>query len=227
MMALDSAAEVVQALDHVDETSLETTQVASVHATDLQQPDVAYSALRTTQDLKSRVLHFLSTASNETLGACLVGLGASTYLVLGRVGLVLIGVVGGVVLHATWEGNAQGGAEDEVRGAEIRRRREGGLDIVERILDWRDGKRGAQRKDEDRGQDVDFMISSRKELDFSEFRPATGAALTSLVDAIIRDYVKYVAGHDDVSISRLTCIDGGMDLSSPPKPPFPSPAVKP
>src|SRR3954451_11700486 len=42
-------------------------------------------------------LRFFATASNETLGACVVGLCASTYLVLGRVGLVLIGAVGGVV----------------------------------------------------------------------------------------------------------------------------------
>src|SRR5690242_15354889 len=44
-------------------------------------------------------LRFFANASNETLGACVVGLCASTYLVLGRFGLVLIGAVGGVVLH--------------------------------------------------------------------------------------------------------------------------------
>lgn len=36
------------------------------------------------RDLTSQVLQFLSTASNETLGACVVGLGATTYFVLGR-----------------------------------------------------------------------------------------------------------------------------------------------
>ena len=54
-----------------------------------------------------RALEFLSNASNETLGACIVGLAAVTWLVLERVGLVLIGervglvligIVGGVVL---------------------------------------------------------------------------------------------------------------------------------
>ena len=74
--------------------------------------------------LTDRTLHFLATASNETLGACLVGLSAGTYLILGRVGLVLIGVVGGVVLHATFEGNPQSGGGDENKGAgaETRRR---------------------------------------------------------------------------------------------------------
>lgn len=226
-MALDSAANVVQALGHVDEGPLDTTHDASVHATDVQQADAASSASKTAHDLKDRVLHFLSTASNETLGACLVGLGASTYLVLGRLGLLLIGVAGGIVLHATWEGNTHIGAEDEVTGVEIRRRREGGLDIVERVLDWRNSKRRAQSKDGDQGQDVDFMISARKELDFAAFQPATGAALTSLVNAVVRDYVKYVATHNTLCIQRLTCVDGGMDLFCPPKPLSPSPAVKP
>src|SRR5277367_4066951 len=53
------------------------------------------------RDLTNATLNFLSTASNETLGAFVVGLAASTYLVLGRLGLVLIGAVGGVILHAT------------------------------------------------------------------------------------------------------------------------------
>ncbi|KAI4124230.1 MAG: hypothetical protein LQ347_005809 [Umbilicaria vellea] len=193
-MALDSAANVVQALGRVDEGPLEATLDANVHVTGVPQSDAVFSTSKTAHDLKDRLLHFLSTASNETLGACLVGLGASTYLVLGRLGLVLIGVAGGIVLHATWEGNTQVGAEDEVTGVGIRKRREGGLDIVERVLDWRDSKNGAQSKDEDGGQDVEFMISTRKELDFAAFQPATGAALTSLVNAVIRDYVKWWYG---------------------------------
>lgn len=226
-MALDSAANVVQALGHVDEGPLDTTHAANVHATDVQQSDPASFTSKSAHYMKDRVLQFLSTASNGTFGACLVGLGASTYLVLGRLGLVLIGVAGGIVLHATWEGNTQIGAEDEVTGVEIRKRREGGLEIAERVLNWRDSKRRAQSKDGDRGQDVDLMISARKELDFAAFQPATGAALTSLVDAVIRDYVKYVATPNNPRILRLTCVDGGMDLFCPPKPLFPSPAVKP
>lgn len=225
-MAPDSAAEVVEALGHVDETPLETTQDAKVHAFDVQKSVAAPSTSRTAQDLKSRGLHFLSTARNETLGACLLGLGASTYLVLGRVGLLLIGVAGGVVLYATWEGYTEGGAEAEARGAKVRRRREGRLDIVERVLDWRESRRGAQAKDGDQGQDVDFMLSARKELDFSSFQPATGAALTRLLDAVMRDYVKYVIEHEILRIQGLTFIDGGTDLFCPPTPPFPSPAVK-
>lgn len=46
------------------------------------------------QELISYILRFLSDATNETLAACFIGLGASTYIVFGRLGLVLIGVVG-------------------------------------------------------------------------------------------------------------------------------------
>jgi hypothetical protein len=38
------------------------------------------------QVFTDRALHFLAHASNEALGACLAGLGASTYFVFGRVG---------------------------------------------------------------------------------------------------------------------------------------------
>jgi hypothetical protein len=74
--------------------------------------------------LTTRVLDFLSTATTETIGGIAVGLAACTYLVLGRAGLVLIGALGGVVLHAAWEGQSSlAGTTEEVR-------REKGLDIV-------------------------------------------------------------------------------------------------
>lgn len=148
--------------------------------------------------LTDRTLSFLATASNETLGACLVGLGASTYLVLGRVGLLLIGVVGGVVLHATWEGHNHG-AQGDNAGQSVDRRRELGIDIARRVLDWRkateNSKYGDKEKEgADAREDSDLAVKlfSGKELDYSGFRPETAAALTELTDAVIRDYVKYV-----------------------------------
>jgi hypothetical protein len=141
-------------------------------------------------------LHFLATASNETLGACLVGLGAGTYLVLGRVGLLLIGVVGGVVLHATWERHAHGDAVD-IGAQQETRRREVGVHVARRVLDWRDEK-AQKQKDEDGEGDMDVLLYSGKQLDYSEFRPETAAALTELTDAVVRDYVKYV--------KRLFCV---------------------
>jgi hypothetical protein len=134
--------------------------------------------------LADRTLHFLATASNETLGACLVGLGAGTYFILGRVGLVLIGVVGGVVLHATWEGSSRD-SEDKGKG-----RRELGVDVALRVLDWRDTR--TLEKSAGGDDDLSVQLLSGKTLDFSEFQPETAAALTELTDAVIRDYVKYV-----------------------------------
>lgn len=141
--------------------------------------------------LTDRTLHFLATASNETIGACLVGLGAGTYLVLGRVGLLLIGVVGGVVLHATWEGHVHGGDGESKTQTPEARKRELGVNVAQRVLDWRDSRRKDQEKDTDGEGDLDVKLFSGKELDFSDFRPETAAALTELTDAVIRDYVKY------------------------------------
>lgn len=140
--------------------------------------------------LTDRALHFLATASNETLGACLAGLGAGTYLILGRVGLVLIGVVGGVVLHATWEGHHSDGRGAGGKNAEARKR-ELGADIAQRVLDWRN-LHAPDTARQHGGDDLSVLLYSGKKLDYSGFRPDTAAALTELTDAVIRDYVKYV-----------------------------------
>jgi hypothetical protein len=155
--------------------------------------------------LRDRALHFLATASNETLGACLVGLGAGTYLILGRVGLVLIGVVGGVVLHATWEGQSETGEGAALKGkSSDARKRELGAHVANRILDWRNT---TGRLEEDAASsDLSLKLYSGKSLDYSEFKPETAAALTELTDAVIRDYVKYVLGtfYTDADISNAT-----------------------
>ncbi|PMD57020.1 uncharacterized protein K444DRAFT_654149 [Hyaloscypha bicolor E] len=128
------------------------------------------------EDLTTSALKFLSTASTETIGGIAVGLAACTYLILGRVGLVLIGALGGVVLHATWEG--QSSTAGSIQDA----RRETGLEIVKRILDLREARRACE-VDED---DKDVTENS-----FDGFQPETAAALNNLVDAVIRDYVKW------------------------------------
>jgi hypothetical protein len=143
----------------------------------------------TAQALADQALQFLSTASNETIGACLVGLSATTYLVLGRVGLVLIGVVGGVVLHATWEGS-HGISVAQARADEEKRRKEIGLDVVKRAFAWRDARLESSTED---NTEVRIEFIGDKDLDFSSLPPESAAALTELTDAIVRDYVKYVA----------------------------------
>jgi len=138
------------------------------------------------QRLADRVLDFLSTASNETLGACLVGLGATTYFILGRVGLVIIGVAGGVVLHATWEKPT----DDRARQLEETRRKEVGLDVVHRILKWRESRRDEHSNNYEEHALDRVDLYSKRTLDFTGFRPETATALNELTDAVIRDYVK-------------------------------------
>ncbi|KAL8805064.1 MAG: hypothetical protein Q9182_002154 [Xanthomendoza sp. 2 TL-2023] len=155
------------------------------------------------QEILDQILQFLTTTSSETLGACLVGLGAITYFILGRIGLVLIGIVGGVVLHATWEEKGiQFHSKAESAEARARKRREDELAILQRILNWRGEHDGS-------GSDINggFDPLTSYPLDSSEFEPATGAALTALTDAVIRDYVKWWYGPlvpDDVSFPS-TC----------------------
>ncbi|KAH8685923.1 PXA domain-containing protein [Tricladium varicosporioides] len=129
-----------------------------------------------TEDPVTRTLRFLSTASTETLGGIAVGIAACTYLVLGKLGLILIGAFGGVVLHATWEGQSvlAGNIEES--------RREKGLDVIKRILDLRDSR----TRDEESEDEEQVMGAT-----FEGFQPETQTALKDLVDAVIRDYVKW------------------------------------
>lgn len=142
------------------------------------------------RDLTTNALDFLSNASNETLGACGVALCATTYFVLGRVGLVLIGAVGGVVLHATWEASNEVGLADTDKNGQSRKRQELGAVVANRVLDWRESNKNKEQDE----TGADTAVSAKKLLDFSDFRPATGSALTTLTDAVIRDYVKWWYG---------------------------------
>ena len=160
------------------------------------------------QDYANHVLEFLANASNETLVSCLVGLGAATYFILGRLGLVLIGVVGGVALHATWEYHSQG--HENSRATELKRRREVGIDVVNRVLDWRRSKVNGQ--DSAASAETAVQISSQHDADYSSLRPATRAALEDVTNAVVRDYVKYnhLLSYD---LHLLIRPDGGMLLS--------------
>jgi hypothetical protein len=187
--ALEAAAEAAA------ETAAEATVVEELKNEDAKaEPTLRRNEYLTTPTriryFTDVALKFLSNASNETLGACAIGLCASTYLVLGRVGLVLIGTVAGVALHATWE-SSYDGEDDTVDAVQKRRprRRELGIEVARRLLDWKARKRDGEAGVEGEGVKVEASVA-RKPLDYTEFRPATAAALTALTDAIIRDYVK-------------------------------------
>lgn len=135
----------------------------------------------TLRNVTDQVLNFLSSASNETLGACVVGLGATTYIALGRIGLVLIGAFGGIVLQATWEGKANNDVEG---GSEQKRRREAGIDVARRVLDWRSSRTQRPIVDDIEHDDVPAT-------DFASFGPEVASSLNILTDAVIGDYVKW------------------------------------
>nr|XP_036589514.1 5-oxoprolinase [Colletotrichum truncatum]KAF6801519.1 5-oxoprolinase [Colletotrichum truncatum] len=124
-------------------------------------------------DLLTKVLKFLSTATPETLGAIAVGLAASTYFILGRVGLVLVGAFGGVVTFIAYE----------ARHPEVSRavRGEKGIDVLERLSITR-----IAEPPKDDAEEEEKLIQG-----FDDFQPETREALTGLVDAVIRDYVKW------------------------------------
>ena len=173
---------------------LKPTQEVDPRAGEHAETDNGSAGSTRAQEITNGVLRFFSTASNETLGACLVGLASITYFVLGRVGLVIIGIVGGVVLHATWEDNVQNQTSDRNATLEAGRRKEASLNVVKRVLDWREQQQGSDSHGRHDVQDIDYRMSAQKELDFSGFQPATAAALRALTDAVIDNYVKYGSG---------------------------------
>jgi len=161
---------------------------AAPRTTELQHPGKSPSMKREqhapaqSNDFLNHVLQFLSTSSNEALLCVFAFLMVATYIILGRLGLILIGTVLGVILHASWEGwdNEHSARETGVPTA---RRRELTLHLANKLLDW------PKRK----SSEVLDSKSPREptiNLDYSAFRPKTAAALMSLTDSIVKDYVK-------------------------------------
>ena len=140
----------------------------------------------TLNTLLDAALRFLSTATPGHLAACLALLATLTYAVLGRVGLLLIGAAGGVVLHATWDGATSSSLSQHGEGgvAAERWRRDVGVEVARRALEWRDAM-----KEEEVVEKVDIVDG--RVLGYAEFPPETAAALGELTDAVVRDYVKY------------------------------------
>lgn len=139
-------------------------------------PDKSSISSPPQQSLTDHVLHFCSAASNEAIVAAGVCLAAVTVILFGRIGLVLVGIVAGIILHASW-----GDAYLQSHGGVPRR------ELARRLLDW------PKKEFEDNEISQDIALSrrsSRVAVDYSKLPPATAAALNSLTDAIIRDYVK-------------------------------------
>jgi len=169
------------ALNSIPDRASTDAPLASVNAVNTT-PIISNNAADLIKEATDRTLSFLATASNETLVGCLVGLGAATYILLGRVGLVLGGVVGGVYLHATWEKSIPDGQDDAIKNLSEGRRKEAGIEVVRRLMNWKDSNHSVSAGDADGPSKIE---------DLPQLPPDTAAALTALTDAIIRDYVRW------------------------------------
>ncbi|GAB1313857.1 hypothetical protein MFIFM68171_04067 [Madurella fahalii] len=124
------------------------------------------------EGLATRIFRFIATATPGTLGGVAVGLAATTYLVLGRLGLVLIGAFGGIVTFIQWE----------QRNVEVVRAVKGerGIDVLARLLE-------ARKTSEEAILDEQAALVRS----FDDLRPETREAMNELVEAIIDNYVKW------------------------------------
>lgn len=178
--------------DNIEELHNGITKNEDAQATK-KSDNARLDASQTAKDLTTYALRFLANASNESLGACLVGLGAITYFVLGRVGLILIGVVGGVILHAVWDNNIPSKGDGQSRDLEARKRRETGLDILSRVLELQEKKKkNGGFRDAESASSTAFP--DKAGADFIGFQPKTKEILGEFTDAVIRDYVKWWYG---------------------------------
>ncbi|CAK7227570.1 hypothetical protein SCUCBS95973_006585 [Sporothrix curviconia] len=135
----------------------------------------------------------VTVATTESLSAVGVGLAATTYFVLGRVGLVLMGAFGGIALFVAWE----------ARNPDVTRaiRGETSSELLARVIEYRkrdeSDAQSIEGKPESEGANTPSapFDLSQEELAlgraFENFRPETRQALDSLVEAVIRDYVKW------------------------------------
>lgn len=135
---------------------------------------------------------FFSTAGDNSIIAVLVGLAIATYVVLGRLGLLLIGIVSGVLLHAYWEGAYDDDLQQDrgpVTSSPKRRRKELNIEVASRLLQWRSVKPVPEGDEGRESLDGTAEASPAADIHFSSFRPSTRVALLKLTDAVIKDYV--------------------------------------
>ncbi|KAI1402078.1 PXA domain-containing protein [Hypoxylon fuscum] len=167
---LDSSEVKIKSDDNLQSLSIPTSP---------KKRDLSTSPKKQQDDLVTKVLQFLSTATPTTLGAVAVALSGTTYFILGRVGLVLIGAVAGIALFATWESY-----HPELSRAV---RSERGYDLLDRILE-------TTHKSSFKSEQDDEKDAQALSLSFDRFQPETREALNALVDAVIRDYVDWWYG---------------------------------
>ncbi|KAL4761885.1 PX domain protein [Aspergillus foveolatus] len=137
------------------------------------------------KQLLDTALCFLSTCSNETLLLVLFCLMGTTYIVLGRLGLLLIGMALGVALHASWVGMDHSNSSEYT----IIGRKQLSLSIVHKLLNWEEAYPvKADSNTHGAGEDHHRALSV-SDVDVLSLGPITASALHSLIGAAMRDYV--------------------------------------
>ncbi|RHZ58477.1 PX domain protein [Aspergillus thermomutatus] len=137
------------------------------------------------------MLRFLSSSDNSTLTWVVASLAIVTYVLLGRIGLLLIGLVAGVALHASWEAADTDLSGDSTGTYSGYRRKELSLNIANRLLELSSRKPSEPKSNNGGNITKAAEQISEHELNFSGFPPETAAALRSLTNAVIKDYVNH------------------------------------
>lgn len=161
--------------DKMDEESNAFPDAVETESPGAPNPPDAIDA----ESLTTKVFSFLATATPGTLGGVAVGLAATTYLVLGRLGLVLIGAFGGIVSFIQWEQRNV----DVVRAVKGER----GLEVLERLLAARENPEDAASEGQNTGNDGGAAVVRS----FEDLQPETRDAMNELVEAVIDNYVKW------------------------------------
>ncbi|KAK1141373.1 hypothetical protein N8T08_009164 [Aspergillus melleus] len=155
------------------------------HSNSVSESNIGDQAPAQPKEISNLIIQFLSTSSNEALICFFICMVGATYVVLGRLGLILIGFISGVILHSSWEETNLTGLPNPMK------RRELSLNVANRLLDWPGRKSVHAEPRLDSIQQNLTRDTSEVSADYSSSRPKTAAALDSLTDAIIRDYVNH------------------------------------
>lgn len=132
------------------------------------------------QDVTTKILQFLSTATPETFGAIGLGLAVITYFILGQIGLLLIGAFAGIAFYISWE-SRQPDISSATKG-------EKGVQLLQQLLATKTTDRSGKTEQDEENESAALARS------FDDFTPETREALNGLVDAVIRDYVDWWYG---------------------------------
>ena len=124
-------------------------------------------------------ISFISQCSSRSRVALACAFLAALHVFFGRLLFLIVGFVGGVILHAWWE-ESNSCPDGEGKNAIKQTRRDLGLAVAQRLMNWEGASTTHFHAD----------APSTSESDFSDLNPATATALDAIVDAVISGYVR-------------------------------------